>query len=70
MGRKIVAVEDSERYGILVTHNDGSSGWLVGSDNDYLLFISLKEATKYLKKLKTDDNYSWNCEVTVAKFDK
>ena len=68
MGRKIVAVED--RYGILVIHHDGSSGWLVGNDNDYLLFTSLKEATKYLKKLKTDGSYSWNCEVTVAKFDK
>lgn len=70
MARKIVAADSPERYGILVTHMDGKSGWLVGSDNNYLLFDSLKEATKALKKLKSNDNYTWNCDVTVAKFDK
>ena len=54
-------------YGIKVTSN-GIVGWIVGKDADVMLFKDKPSATAALKKLKSDDRYSWNCEVVVAEF--
>ena len=70
MARKIIAVDEPDRFGILVTYSDGQSGWIAGTDNGYMLFPTEKEANKALRKLKRNDNYSWNCNIKVARFQK
>lgn len=62
--------DEPVRFGILITYSDGHSGWIVGADSDYLLFDSEKEAGKALRKLRGNDNYTWNCNAHVAKFSK
>ena len=59
---------DKARYGILITHRDGSTGWIVGSDGDGLFFSEKGQAVKKLKDLQADDRYSWNCDAEVAVF--
>ena len=69
MPRRIKAVDtDAEKYGIRITYKDGKSGWLVGPDNDYLLFDAESDALKAIKKIKRNDNYSWNCTVEASEF--
>ncbi len=68
MARKIKVVE-CDKYGIKVTHRDGTAGWVVGADGQPLLLATEKEANKALKGLKQMD-YSWNCEVAVCKYDQ
>ena len=59
---------DKAKYGIMITHRDGSTGWIVGSDGDALFFHEKAQASKKLKELQGDDRYSWNCEAEVAAF--
>ena len=54
-------------YGIKITSN-GVVGWIVGKDADVMLFKDRPSAAAALKKLKSDDRYSWNCEAVVAEF--
>ena len=54
-------------FGIKVTSN-GIVGWIVGKDADIWLFKDKASAAAVLKRLKTDDRYSWNCEAVVAEF--
>jgi hypothetical protein len=46
----------------------GQGGWVVGKDSDVMLFADKATATATLKKMKSDDRYSWNCEAEIAKF--
>ena len=69
MQRKIKITDaDTDKYGLRVTHVDGVTGWIVGADGDYLLFDSETDAEKALRKMKRDENYSWNCTAVVDKF--
>ena len=52
-------------YGIRITIN-GSIGWIVGKDSDVLLFPDKAAASTALKRLKSGDAYSWNCEAVVS----
>jgi len=72
MARKLKIIEDADvkKYGIRITYSDGKSGWIVGSDCDYLLFDSEPEAARALKRMKKDDRYSWNCTAEVVPFNK
>ena len=54
-------------YGIKVTSNE-VVGWIVGKDADIWLFKDKASAATELKRLKSDDRYSWNCEAVVAEF--
>ena len=54
-------------YGIKVTSN-GVVGWIMGKDADIWLFKDKASATAELRRLKSDTQYSWNCEATVAEF--
>ena len=56
------------KYGINITYEKGPEGWIVGKDDDVLLFADKATATATLKKMKADDRYSWNCEAAVAEF--
>jgi hypothetical protein len=47
---------------------DGTVGWMVGNNNDILLFPDKATAAAALKKMKSGDAYSWNCQVEVAAF--
>jgi hypothetical protein len=40
----------------------------VGKDAEICLFKDKAAATAELKRLKSDDRYSWNCEAVVAEF--
>ena len=53
-------------YGIRITIN-GSIGWIVGKDSDVLLFPDKAAASTALKRLKSGDAYSWNCEAERSK---
>ena len=69
MARRIIVTDpNADRFGIRITDPTGRVGWIVGQDCDYLLFDSEAEASKALRKMKNNDNYSWNCEAVVAKF--
>jgi len=71
MTRKIkIEPADADKFGILVSYQDGASGWIVGPDCDYLLFDSDQEASRALRKLKRNDNYSWNCRAEVVRFSR
>ena len=65
MKRKII-VTDGARYGIRITHPDGSSGWIAGGDKGCLTFSSEAEAQKALRKMRKNDKYTWNCVAEVA----
>lgn len=54
-------------FGIRITSN-GIVGWIVGKDADIWLFKDKASAATELKRLKSDDRYSWNCEAVVAEF--
>ena len=54
-------------FGIRITSN-GVVGWIVGKDADIWLFKDKASAAAELKRLKSDDRYSWNCEALVAEF--
>ena len=56
------------KYGIKITYEKGSEGWIVGKDGDVMLFADKATATATLKKMKADDRYSWNCEAVVTEF--
>ena len=56
------------KYGIRITHDRGPVGWVVGKDSDVMLFADKATATATLKKMKSDDRYSWNCEAEIAEF--
>ncbi len=56
------------KYGIRITHDKGPEGWIVGKDGDVMLFADKASATATLKKMKTDDRYSWNCDAAAAEF--
>ncbi len=56
------------KYGIRITHEKSMVGWVVGEDGDVLLFPTKQEAEKSLKQMKSNDRYSWNCNVEVAEF--
>lgn len=69
MTRRLKAIDTgAEKYGIRITYKDGKSGWLIGPDNDYLLFDAESDALKAIKKIKRNDNYSWNCTVEASEF--
>ena len=40
----------------------------MGKDADIALFKDKASAAAELKRLKSDDQYSWNCEAVVAEF--
>ena len=54
-------------FGIKITSN-GVVGWIVGKDSDILLFKDKPSATAALKQMKSNDHYSWNCEVVIEEF--
>lgn len=54
-------------FGIRIKSSD-SIGWIVGKDADIMLFPDKAAATAALKKMKSGDGYSWNCEAGVAEF--
>lgn len=56
------------KYGIRITHSNGSTGWVAGKDCKVLLFRTKPEATKALKQMKNDQHYSWKCEAEVMEF--
>lgn len=70
MARKIIASDTEDRFGIRILWPDKACGWIVGSDGDYLLFRTEREASKALKAMKANDNYTWNCNAEVASFRK
>lgn len=70
MARKIVAVDDVEKFGIMVSYPDKTSGFVVGQGGEIVLFNTRRQAEKALKAMKADDNYTWNCAVEVAPFRK
>lgn len=69
MARKIKVIEEGEKFGIRITHRDGTVGWVVGADGQTLLLDTEKEANRALKQLRQMD-YSWNCDVAVSKYEK
>ncbi|MBE5775302.1 MAG: hypothetical protein E7337_15475 [Clostridiales bacterium] len=54
-------------FGIKITSNE-EVGWIMGKDADIALFKDKASAAAELKRLKSDDQYSWNCEAVVAEF--
>ena len=60
--------DTSTKYGIKISYDKGPTGWVVGKDSDIMLFSDKATATAILKKMKTDDRYSWNCEATITEF--
>ena len=54
-------------FGIRIT-NGNSIGWLVGANNDVMLFPDKGAAAAALRKMRSGDAYSWNCQVEVAAF--
>ena len=71
MARKIVAEPgDSEKFGIRVSYDDKTTGWIVGQNGEIALFKSQREAAKALKAIKTSDNYTLNCCIEVVQFGK
>lgn len=69
MPRKIKITNATyDKFGIRIVHVNGTSGWAIGDDRDYLLFDTEEDAIKAMKKMKRDGRYSWNCTVSVAKF--
>lgn len=55
------------QFGIQITHPDGTSGWVVGGNGDCLTFKTEAAASKALKQLLANDNYSWHCQAVVAR---
>lgn len=66
--RKILVDSDIGKYGIRITHNDNTCGWVVGDAGKLLLFKTQKAAQKALDEMKGDERYHWSCVAEVAKF--
>lgn len=58
----------AEKYGIRITQNNGTVGWIVGKDCDILLFKTKAEAVKALNQMKNNSDYSWNCKAEAIEF--
>ncbi len=56
------------KYGIRITHSNGTVGWVAGRDCNILLFRTKPEATKALKQMMNDPHYSWKCDAEVTEF--
>ena len=56
------------KYGIKITYEKGPVGWIVGKDGDIMLFPDKASAAAALKKMISDDRYSWNCDASAAEF--
>ena len=61
---------DSEKFGIRVSYDDKTTGWIVGQNGEIALFKSQRDASKALKAIKASDNYTLNCAIDVAQFRK
>ena len=56
------------KYGIRITYERGPVGLIVGKDGYIMLFPDKASAAAALKKMKSDDRYSWNCDASAAEF--
>ena len=68
MARKSTHESNSKRYGIYVDHLDGTFGWIVVGNGEPYLAESELEAQKFMKKLLSNDKYSYSRPLSVREF--